>query len=949
MAQGGQYGAYQYESSEARALGSITVESYDKDQAKNLIKLNNDVTYMAAYMRKMQKGIDQANQNVIQQIQAFINDIIVVLGGGDSQGLDLGDLKYVLQMFGALLGFNTEGGIAGLLPLNAFNAIWHMLSTYIFPADQFRDVIEALIDQFIATILGAFGEIPIVGEALQQLAVIISTLRDAIGPLIDAVSALFGAFGGDFLSVDLGIFDQIFGAATDFFGALAGPFIAALVPIFKIMAQWTIPFVEGLTDIIEVVTNVIRSITGGLDFTHFTPGNFNLFGVIGEIVSNLLSNIPFLPLSLLKQQDGPNLLVQPGFDSNDSIQIGTGWIRDTAAGRTSLGAAKATASGGFTRELQSIPIPVAEGQKLRASVWVRWQAISYSGTNPIGIYVNRFNGETLIGTTMVATVTSPGITQNTWQQFMGEYTVPAGIDKIRLSFRVLNTVTTGQVWFDDASLRKFTDGLQMDWIAGLQGVLNNINNFLEGIVNGVLQAIGMIPLFGRPISEFLEALIGGLTGWFDDTEASAAVAADAKMGVQATQDIIVSGITAADATNVDDEMVQAAVTSQTSTIISQGAQLEALTSQLNGQTNSGVNVIDTFEETFVGELNPALWQKFQISGTASMDTADGHNAMMAGPNGEVFYRYIGPGNHTLTPFQRVTATIASSLQQPGIGDGRRPRQHVYCRVSDDGTKWVRLGWNNLGHCIVDWRNGAASGKFYESGDFSNPSPGAGSSMTIEPGVGIDSNKYRVWKGNTPMFIITDEGNVTDQTQLGYGIGLFQDGGFGCGGFTQFTASDNAQAATVGIGFRGYASSDTGGAGNGPFPANAIDTVERMGANMTFDKPTQTLTINTEGWYLFEVAANTGSVGTGSKSTYLYKKINGVDTMVGRFGQAGLTQIGSGSKATYSMSTSYLGNLPLFYAEAGSQWRPGCSGGTIQGDAAGLSTVFAAVLLNRSLN
>ena len=76
----GQYGTYTYQSPETRALASITAESYDKDQAKTIIKLKNDVGYMAAYMRKMQKSIDQANANFIQQIQAFIADIIVLVG-----------------------------------------------------------------------------------------------------------------------------------------------------------------------------------------------------------------------------------------------------------------------------------------------------------------------------------------------------------------------------------------------------------------------------------------------------------------------------------------------------------------------------------------------------------------------------------------------------------------------------------------------------------------------------------------------------------------------------------------------------------------------------------------------------------------------------------------------------------------------------------------------------
>lgn len=77
------YGAYKYQSSESRTLGSITPDSFDyRDQAKLLTQLTGDVSYMSAYMRKMQQGIDDANQNFIQQIQSLINDMTVIFAGG---------------------------------------------------------------------------------------------------------------------------------------------------------------------------------------------------------------------------------------------------------------------------------------------------------------------------------------------------------------------------------------------------------------------------------------------------------------------------------------------------------------------------------------------------------------------------------------------------------------------------------------------------------------------------------------------------------------------------------------------------------------------------------------------------------------------------------------------------------------------------------------------------
>lgn len=129
-----QYGSYKYESRESRALSTITTESYDRDQQKNLIKLNQDVSYMAAYMRKMQKGIDEANENFLEQIQSFINNLIVLFGGGDTQGFDFGDLKYIFQAIGALFGFST--------PTRTPSSVTNYFSTnYLADSPDFSDVV----------------------------------------------------------------------------------------------------------------------------------------------------------------------------------------------------------------------------------------------------------------------------------------------------------------------------------------------------------------------------------------------------------------------------------------------------------------------------------------------------------------------------------------------------------------------------------------------------------------------------------------------------------------------------------------------------------------------------------------------------------------------------------------------------------------------------------------
>lgn len=274
MASPTQYGAYKYESAPARALGSLTSDSFDyKDQQKNLIQLNNAVGYMSAYMRKMQKGIDAANQNFIQQIQSLINDIIVLIGGGGDTGFDFGDLKYIFQMWGALFGFDTSSGIP--LPINIVQAVWHMMSNYLFPNGNFTDLINMIIDNAIAGILDIFGDIPIVGQALQQLAVIISDIRDGLMPLISLVDNIMNALGG-------------FSGAGP--GDILGGIFNQLGDLINLDFSSPAAFIQGIIDAILAIPNFFAGlISGGI---LGTDSPLNGANIIGEIAQSLVAGLP---------------------------------------------------------------------------------------------------------------------------------------------------------------------------------------------------------------------------------------------------------------------------------------------------------------------------------------------------------------------------------------------------------------------------------------------------------------------------------------------------------------------------------------------------------------------------------------------------------------------------------------------------------------------------------
>lgn len=934
-------GGYRYESAESRSLGSITRESYDyRDQGKFLSKMAGDVSYMAAYMRKMQKGIDDANQNFIQQIQSFINDIFVLIGGGGDTGLDFGDLKYIFQAVGALFGFDQGNG----LPINLFGAAWHFFSNYIFPLDNFQEVINMIIDQAIATILDLFGEVPIIGEALQQLAVIISNIRDGLLPLIDVIEDVLEIFGGNLTTGDLGFLGELIDSLMNIFGDILGPVSAALKPVFETMASWTEPFIEALSQIVEVVTNLIRSITGGLDFTNLTNENFNFFTMIFEIIGNLIRNglTAIIPIGHLTSQT-VEILTEPGFGSTDAISEGEGWAHDPTIGRNSLGSARATAAG-VQREILSLRQPVREDQKISFNIWTIWALASFTGSNHLSIGVKTYDeNDSWLSSVTLGNRTLNTATQATWQQILGaDYIIPDGVSYVRLFIRVNSNVSAGTIWFDDASGKK-TGVIQQSWIAGLLDVIETLNGWFEGIIDAILSAIGMIPIFGRPIAGALEDLFDALFGWHDDTEVTAGVASDAKLGLQATQEIIVGGTTGTPPGGpVTDSDVEDAITGQTEVIINQGAAIEALQSYMNGENNAGVTLNDPFDYTIADVETTGEYSKQVLSGTAPKIATDGDHAFIDS-NGEVFYR----GNlETLTTFQRVTAVVSGKMTYAGF-DTRRPHQLVYCRVSADKTKWVRAQFGNDQRLRVQYKNGGSIGTLYDSGhdDEDVKIPSSGEGITIEAGVGTEDNTFRVFRGTKLLATVEDTGLVTDLTQKGVGFGLEQDAGFGCGSFTQFSAVDNSAGSVPGNVFMTYHSGGAAGLGSGtdPLPATFMNIVNYItDACYEYDDTTGELTILKDGVYSCEVRLEiTTTLDVNQYATVaLYK-----NTVLNKLGtvHAGDTVGGTGTIPDYNMTVLGVQNNWIVPCKAGDILEAGKKSNvsvSATGDAAGTMSYFA---------
>lgn len=754
------FGGTAPKSNEARALDSVNSQKHsfvNRDFTKNMAWLNNSVDIHTVFLKKLQSGVESANENFIEQIQGFAADLLLLFAGLEPTGVNIGDLKYIFQGLGAMFGINPGTPF----PLNLFEAAGHFFGNFIAPLEQFTDLIFDAIFAWAEDL----GFSPDFLEAVGILKDSIENLADSFGGFFNRLVGLLDIFG-IFSGAGGGIGSGIGGLVNDILDFFSDIVMPSLKPIINAISQWTVPFVNALSGTINTLSRLIN----GIPIGHVTNKKVNLLG-------------------------------EGGFPTALSMETGDTWVWDGTVGRTTLGAARVNANS-VARELESIDIPVTEDQQVDLSVWLRWSGLVYTGTAPVQLRLNRYMAGTLVGQTLITAVTSPAISQPTWFEYAGSYTVGTDCDVVRMSLYVNNNASNGTIHWDDAGIYKDKQTIPQTWIANLVPDILGVRQFINDVIDGIISAVRGIPFVGGNIAQ----LLMWLTGWKEETVATDGKATAAKAGMENTREIITATATntplSITPTDPAEVAVVEALTAQSQAIIALNAATDRVDAQIISETNAGVAVVDPVEDIYVNELNPAVWQEFTLEGSATdgwLETADGQNITMGWLGSATvtkMYRWIGEGEHTLTNYQKVTVSVATGLKYPFL-DGRRPHHAVYCRVSDDGTKWVRAYFTNKNALIVDYSNGGSSGILFNSGEDYSQNPAAGSSLSIEPGVGTDERLFKIWNGRTPLVIVDDVSNLTDVNQFGHGIGMRVASGYGPGAFTQYTAVDNKPAPVPG--------------------------------------------------------------------------------------------------------------------------------------------------------
>lgn len=188
------------------------------------------------------------------------------------------------------------------------------------------------------------------------------------------------------------------------------------------------------------------------------------------------------------QATDQNLLVSQYFLTADSVVGDDHWSWDGTVGDLNLGSAKATADGTETI-LVSSEAAVTEGETILARVRVLYTSLSYTGSNPICFGVEKFrkvvNGDQEmyvdIGGEDLAMIGSPPASSGGFVTLATstDYTVPSGVDQVRMRFRIPANLTSGSVNFDNAQLIK-TQKIADESVPGVGLTLDSIVQALFG-------------------------------------------------------------------------------------------------------------------------------------------------------------------------------------------------------------------------------------------------------------------------------------------------------------------------------------------------------------------------------------------------------------------------------------------------------------------------------------
>jgi hypothetical protein len=662
-------------------------------------------------------------------------------------------------------------------------------------------------------------------------------------------------------------------------GELTASYAGAVTGFIHILER--IPIIG---DIIEILTGIPDGDTNDL----------------GSWVNNILGNLwkaitaPIVWVSHVGNVS-PNLLSNPNFSDTNALSGLTDWLWDATEDHDGdgSGSAKALAHNVF---LLSNPIDVVEGHKFDISAWTKYTGVTATAAaNAVRVSVVGYLNGAQVTSSLVAGVASPSGTA-TWTQLSGTYTVPAGVDTVRVQLGVTSDMSAGTVWFDTISAKK-TGNMPGTLVQGITGAVTNIVEDVQG---------------------FLNSVVAGLLGLGD-------LLYDAVLGDANTVTF-----------NLND------------TIAAMSSSIQTLQNAATYTANAGASEFISFANRADASALGADWtQTYNGTGTGVLGITAGRAAWKSFDANSRTCNAQYNAKQTTTDYQRIGAAFASAPND--WYGGSDALNYIYGRVNAAATEgvFVELGPDTckLGCVASGTTTYFATSTLY--GRFK-----AGAAYWLECGTVGGANIMRVFENNRIILTYTDSGAVSQvgATHRYVGMASYYHGSGSYhttpGEVAAFAFSDNIPAPVLGSGFRRYRASGTGvsqASGTNLIASDFFDTAERITTDLTYAGGSNNrLTVSVSGWYLINAKVALSGYINSADNIQMLLYVNGTAV------QAGLKSIGVVS--AFGGMDDVAGTY-IQYLTAGDYIQLGMSASksfTLVGGSSGNQTYFEAVFLNNTV-
>lgn len=502
------------------------------------------------------------------------------------------------------------------------------------------------------------------------------------------------------------------------------------------------------------------------------PGNLSQVGIgqIGNTVVNLLTN--------------------PNFQGTGALDGGGIWSQDPTVGfGGTMGSAKVTATGA-TKELLSNSVAVTQGQTIALSGHSQWTSVTQNpSTTPIEIAVNAYLAGAGVSSTVIQAVAASPAT-STWQLLSGNYTVPSGVDSIRMKLVVSADATAGSVWFTNLSLSK-TGLLPTSLVGGLDSLTGGFTSDLASIFTSLTtfptltQFTSLLGVFGGSTSAASSLISSFLTGssTLNASNIGTGTILDTFVpGIGTTVDNIVQNLLGLSGSGFSHSQANTALANTAAALTS----AQAAIATLNTTLTSGVSASDTFTTngTTSSNLGSNWLSIYSPSGHGHWGTPSGNSASFQ-PNAldattiESLNVWQGANSQSITDLQVVTIILSNTA---GKLLGSTGHNDIWLRISSGTTSYsnvtgIRCRYSADGGLRITRFVNGVSADLNSAPSGTVTAPGSGTNLTAYAGTAGTVRFFDMHINGTSVLSIPEvgSGSLIGTGNRGWGWGGRSEG------------------------------------------------------------------------------------------------------------------------------------------------------------------------------